>query len=108
MAESEFTFSDLIKGVFLELKEILRTEQRLSPKLNALFGLIAAFLTFVLLVPSELREIVALIQTVRGKQVDETPAWALMAALLSLILYFFACVWLSSRPVPPRHTPKAS
>ena len=99
-----------MKQVVLEVFEILKTEQRVTVKLNAIFGLIAAFLTFVLFTPSLLHEIVDVIQAIRGKEVGETPAWALVVAILSVPVYFLTCVWITQRApsVPPPRTPRHS
>jgi hypothetical protein len=94
----EYSFAEFMRDVLREVVEILKTEQRISAKINALFGLVTAFLIFALFVPSELHEIVSAVQTIRGKAVDETSAAGLVAAIISLLLYFLACVWIINRP----------
>jgi H+/Cl- antiporter ClcA len=108
MAESEFSFPQMMKEAVREVFDIIKTEQRVAVKLNAIFGLIAAFLIFVLFVPSALHEIIDLIQAIRGKEVGETPAWALVIAILTVPLYFLASVWITNRPSRQPRTPRHS
>jgi hypothetical protein len=110
MAESETTLVSLFVLVWEEIRDFLKTEQRMSVKLNAAFGFVAAIVTVILFLPSELGEFVHLVQALHGKEIGETPGWALLVAVLSLPIYFLTCVMLTreGEGIRPRRRTRTS
>ena len=110
MADTESRLVGLLVGVWDEIRDFLKTEQRMSVKLNAAFGFVAAIVTVILFLPSELGELVHLIQALHGKEIGETPVWALLVAVLSLPVYFLTCVMLTreNEGIRPKRTTRAS
>lgn len=110
MADAESSLVHLLTLVWEEIRDFLKTEQRMSVKLNAAFGFIAAIVTLVLFLPSQLSEFAHLVQAVHGAEIRETPVWALLVAVLSLPLYFLACVMLTreGEGIRPKHRTRPS
>lgn len=100
---------DLLKGIIDEILGLPKSGQRVPMKLNGMFGVFVGILIVILFLPSELRELAVVIQAIRGKDIGETPPWALVVCLVSLLLYFLACVWITrGRGSDATHTPKSS
>lgn len=110
MADTESRLVGLLSEVWKEIRDFLKTEQRMSVKLNAAFGFLSAIVTVILFLPSELGEFVHLIQALRGKEIGETPVWALLVAVLSLPVYFLVCVMLTreGEGIRPKHRTRTS
>jgi hypothetical protein len=110
MSDSESTLLKLFRLMWQEVSGFLDTEQRMSVKLNAAFGFVAAIVTIILFLPSALGEIVHIIQALRGAEISDTPAWALVVAVASLPVYFLICVLLTreGEEIKPTRRTRAS
>jgi hypothetical protein len=102
--------SELIEFVRLimeEFRDFFKTEQRASAKLNAMFAILILFLIVVLLASSTFDKVIALLQSITGNPVGETPVSAILVAIFFLVAFCFASVLITARgergSKPTRH-----
>jgi hypothetical protein len=83
---------ELLLDIWNEIKQLPNSNQKITTKLNAAFGLIVAAVIVLLFAASFMHELASVISAIRGKEVQDASIVGSLIAFLTLVGYFVFCV----------------